>query len=192
MSFFTLSTGKAVEQNTSFEVSGGSLEPIPANSVLLAVIHEAKWDEHNGERNIKIRWDVIGEDYKGRVIFQKIRVGDPDPSKRDRALMMLAAIDANAGAHLSKLQGEPTDADLSKITMRKMGIMVDLWKITDPITGEEKAGNWVKMVASVKEAKAKLDQIGGNPKPLVNSLDSALPAKKQSTVVTVEEDDDFF
>lgn len=187
MSFFTLSTGEQAKSTTSFELAGGEVELIPAGTIMQAVITEAKWDEHQGEETIKLRWDVIGKDYKGRVIFQKIRAADSEPKKRDKAIQMLMAIDANSGGHLSTLTDKPDDNDLSKLCNKKMGIMVDIWKLKDKDTGEEKSGNWVKMVSSVKEAGERLKQIGGNPK--AEPKPAAPVAPKQPANVVVEEDD---
>lgn len=188
MSFFTLSTGEQAKSTTTFEIQGGG-EPIPAGSILLCVITEAKWDEYQGERLISLRWDVVGKDYTNRVIFQKLKVFESDPKKRDKAIMMLMAIDANTGGHLSKLNGEPSDQDLTKLCGRKIGVMVDVWKIKDSETGEEKSGNWIKMVSSPKDAGEKLKEMGGNPKP----AEKPVTQTKQSAKVTIEDesDDDF-
>lgn len=186
MSFFTLSTGEQAKSTTTFEIQGGG-EPIPAGSILLSVITEAKWDEYEGDRYINLRWDVVGKDHTGRVIFQKLRVTDGDAKKRDKAIMMLMAIDANTGGHLSKLSGEPSDQDLTKLCGRKIGIMVGVWKIKDSMTGEEKSGNWIKMVSSPQDAGEKLREKGGNPKPDPRASSSAAP--KQSAKFVIKEDD---
>ena len=70
MSFFTLSTGNQAEAKSTFEISGGTSEPIPGGSILLAMVTEAKWDEYQGERLLNLRWDVVGKEYTKRVIFQ--------------------------------------------------------------------------------------------------------------------------
>lgn len=187
MSFFTLSTGEQAQSTTSFEVSGGTSAPIPSGSILLVAMTEAKWDLYEGVRNISLRWDVVGKDYTKRVIFQKLRVCDADTKKRDRALMMLMAIDANTGSNLSKLSSEPTDADLQKMLNRKMAIKVDVWSMKDSQTGEVKEGNWVQMVMSAKDGGAMVTEMGGNPKP------APVAAKPQAQAVafnTFAEDDD--
>lgn len=186
MSFFTLSTGEQAKSTTTFEVMGGAIEPIPAGSILLAVITEAKWDEYQGERYINLRWDVVGKDYMGRVIYQKLKVLDSDPKKRDKAIMMLMAIDANTGGYLTKVNAEPTDKDLTKLCGRKIGIMVDVWRIKDAETGDEKSGNWIKMVSSPKDAGERLKEIGGNPVAEPKTHTPKQPAK-----VTVDDDDDL-
>ena len=186
MSFFTLSTGEKAQSNTSFEIQGGESKPIPSGSILLCVVTEAKWEEYEGEWHIKLRWDVVGNDYNKRVIFQKLHVEHTEPKKRDKAIMMLMAIDANAGGHLGKLNDKPTDQDLQKVCNRKMCIMVDVWKIKASETGEEKSGNWVKMVASIDDGKERLKRMGGNPKPSEEENKPAPAAQK--VVMQVDED----
>ena len=190
MSFFTLSTGEQAKSTTSFEIQGGESKPIPAGSVLIAVVTEAKWEEYENEWHIKLRWDVVGKDHNKRVVFQKLHVEHTDTKKRDKALMMLMAIDANSGGHLVKVKGKPSDQDLQKICNRKMCIQVDVWKIKDSETGEEKSGNWIKMVASINEGKERLDRMGGNPKDEA-PLPTNQPVKQKAKVVIDEEEDDL-
>lgn len=140
MSFWNLSDNSALQSDGQFEMGGG--EPIPANTALKVMITEASWDEYQGDRHIKIRWDVIDGEYKNRVVFQKVRVMEPDPKKRDRAIKMLAAIDANAGGKLMALGREPTDMELaSSLLNRPMWIKVQVWEM------DGKAGNWVSAVS---------------------------------------------
>jgi|SRR5690625_598549 len=131
-----------------FESAGGSFEPIPANTGCLAVIQDASWKEYNGDRYINIKWQIIQpEQYKNRVIFQKIRALDDDAARADRAKRMLAAIATNAGGGLLQVQGEPTDSDLAVNLVGKIqGIKLQVWELTTE-TGEERSGNWVSAVA---------------------------------------------
>lgn len=188
MSFFTLSDGNKAEVKTSYEVEGFNDEPIPHGSVLLAVITEAKWEEHDGVWHINLRWDVVGKEYTKRVIFHKVRVEDTDPKKADRAKMMLLAIDANAGGHLAKLKDKPNDQDLQKLCNRKMSIMVSVWSIKDEQTGETKKGNWVNMVGSVEEGAERIKRMGGNPKPEKQA--PAAPVKKEAPAEVSDDADD--
>ena len=164
MSFWDTSTGEnlaATQQTGSYE-SSTAMEPIPDGTVATSMPTEVKWDEHEGKRHIKIRWDVIDGEYKGRVIFQKIQVAEPDIKKRDKALRMLAAIDANAGAGLLQLTGEPSDMDLSRLCNRPMSLRLRIWELDD----KSKSGNWVEAVAPV----------GGGA---MQSANSAAPASVQ-------------
>ena len=156
MSFWSLSTNEQLTTNGTMEMGGGNLPPIPANTVLLAMVTEAKWDMNDatGEELIKLRWDVIEGEYKKRVIFQKIRVKDHDSKKRDKAIRMLAAIDANAGGQLMASDQEPNDMALAAALCNKMmRIKVGVWRI-DEDPSDIKEGNWVQAVSSSKPAAA--------------------------------------
>lgn len=145
MSFFNLSTGTKIAATASAEMGGGDIEPIPDNTMVRAIITEAKWDFPNeGEPVIKLRWDVVDGEFKKRVIFQKIKVEELDSKKRDKALTMLAAIDFNAGGKLMALDRKPSDSDLMmNLTNKPMVLRVRIWDM------DGKKGNWVQMVASM-------------------------------------------
>ena len=167
MSFFKLSTGQTAQSDGNFDAGGGNLDPIPEGSKLRTIITEAKWAEYQGDRYINLRHDVADGEFKKRVIFQKIRVEDADPKKRDKALMMLAAIDANCGGKLAQLEGEPSDIDLMKALCNKPIVCrVGVWDL------EGKSGNWVQAVE-------------GSAKKPAASKPAASTAKKE----LVEEDD---
>ena len=147
MSFFTLSDGQAVEQQSEFDAAQ-DLEVIPNNTKVLFAADTAEWAEYEGDQYINIKWDILNGEYRGRKIFQKIRVKDSDPKKRDKALRMLVAIDTNCGGGLMRLGTEPTDMDLSvNILGKPMHGMLKVWKLTDE-NGEVKEGNWVAAVSS--------------------------------------------
>lgn len=138
----------------NFESAGGDFEPLPANTGCLAAIKQASWSEYEGDRYINIQWQVLKpEQYKGRVIFHKVRVLDADSDKADRAKRMLAAIDTNAGGKLLQLNREPDDYDLASALVGKIqGIKVQVWKME--VNGEERSGNWVSAVAPSKKPAA--------------------------------------
>ena len=149
MSIFNLSTGKKAEATGSFEM-GGSSEPIPDGTKVKAAITEAKWDEYEGSRYISLRWDVLDGEFKKRVIFQKVKVYDPDPKKADRQRNMLAAIDANCGGKLMLVEGEPTDIDIIKSLANKpIVIRLGVWEMND------RKGNWVTAVEGNGKSPAK-------------------------------------
>ena len=156
MSFFTLSTGQQVASNGTMEMGGGDIPPIPANTNVLAAIDEAKWDEYDGNRFISFRWNVLQpSEYANRKIFQKVQVMNTDPNKRDKAIAMLAAIDANAGGKIVAAGREPTDQDLLlNLANRPMVLNLQVWEIKEdratkqPLPESEwKRGNWVSKVA---------------------------------------------
>lgn len=156
MSFFTLSKGQQVASNGTMEMGGGDIPPIPNNTNVLAAIDEAKWEEYDGNRFISFRWNVLQpSEYANRKIFQKVQVMSTDPNKRDKAIAMLAAIDANAGGKIVAAGREPTDQDLLlNLANRPMVLNLQVWEIKeDRVTkqplpeSEWKRGNWVSKVA---------------------------------------------
>ena len=161
MSFFTTSDNKTLGATASFEMGGGSFEPIPSNTQLKVMIDEAKWDEYENVFYISLRWNILDGEFQGRKIYQKVKVNDPDPKKKDRQLSMLAAIDSNAGGALMAAGVEPDDMALSINLMNKpMAIVVDVWEIND------KKGNWVKAVSPLK------DMIAPAPNVVVEDFDA--------------------
>lgn len=135
----------------TFETGGGDFEPIPANTGCVAAIKQAGWAEYHGDRYINIQWQILApEQYKNRVVFQKVRVLDADTAKADRAKRMLAAIDANAGGKLVQLDRAPDDSDLAlALTGKIMAIKLQVWEMVGD-DGQERSGNWVSAVAPSK------------------------------------------
>lgn len=176
--FWDLNEGGSATGNGEFEMGGGDMTPIPSNTGCIAAIEEAKWDEYDGDRFISLKWRVMKPDeYAKRVIFQKVKVfgtgKDKDPrATADKAKRMLAAIDANAGGKLMKVQGEPADMDLmSALVGKTMAIKLQVWEME--INGEEKSGNWVSAVAPAKGAAAKLKpEPKPEPEPIDDDIDS--------------------
>ena len=147
MSFWTTSDNQAIEKTTT-ATTNVEIAPIPAKTVLKAMVSEAKWDEYQGDRYISLTWTVVDGEYKKRLIFQKIRVNDKDPKKADRQKRLFAAIATNAGGELFNVQGEPSDYDLARCLSNKiMCIRVQVWKMEDT-QGNVKSGNWIDAVAS--------------------------------------------
>lgn len=180
MGFWDLSDGEsAKDTGTEYELPGGSMEPIPAGSSVLAMIDEIGWNTkpQTGEEYISARWTVLApEEYKNRKVFHKIWVMDLDPGakdeaagikKRDKARKMLAAIDANAGGKLTAKPGRPTGDDLLALTNKPMVCTVMIWSMADSRTGGMMHGNWISAVAprgskEVKAAEAKPLPTGGH------------------------------
>ena len=153
MSFFTLSDGSNATSEKSFTLSE-DFKPIPENTELKVVVEDAAWENYNDEKKIKLTWVVIDGKFKERKIFQKIKVCDEDQKKRDKALKMLAAVDANTGGNLMLAGKEPTDEELQQyLCNHPMFIKVGVWSITDEMTGEIKSGNWIKAVANTESEK---------------------------------------
>ncbi len=155
MSFWNLSdNSENLQQNNTgtFDAGGGDMEPIPKDTQVKAACEEAKWDHYDGEEYINLKWTVLAPaEYKNRKIFQKIRVMDGDAKKSDKAKRMLAAIAANAGGGLLKVEGRPSDMDLQRnLAMKPMALTLQVWEM-DKTDGTGKiSGNWVQQVAPLK------------------------------------------
>ena len=147
MSFWNLSDNTQItneEKAGTFESGGGDFEPIPAGTQLKACIDDAAWDDYEGSYFINLTWSVLEGEFENRKVFQKVRVRDNDPKKRDKALRMLAAIDANAGGKLMESGAEPDDNALqSSLVNKPMIIKVGVWEMND------RKGNWVQKVAPI-------------------------------------------
>mgnify|MGYP003471974838 FL=1 len=174
MGFWNTSDGEdAAKTGTEYEIPGGSMEPIPAGSSVLAMIDEAKWDhtQSGAEEFVSLRWTVLApEEYKNRKVFHKLWVTDHDPNakdhakavaKTDKARKMLAAIDANAGGKLTAKDARPSDDDLARALQdRPMVITLMIW---DSNTGGG-GGNWVSAVAPKNKALKIGDKAPAKPK----------------------------
>ena len=179
--FWDLNDGtSAVNTDGNFDAGGGDFEPIPNDTGAIAAIEEAKWDGAEGDDWISIRWRIARpEAYANRVVFQKVKVfgtfRDKDrKATGDKAKRMLAAIDANAGGCLRKVDGQPSDEDLMRcLSGKMMAIKIMVWKMV--IDGQEKSGNWVSAVAPAKGG-AKPAAVAPKPAaPPVDSFDDSIP-----------------
>lgn len=157
--FWGLSTGESAvdKADGSFDAGGGNIQPIPPETSVLAAIDEAKWDKDNsGNRFISLRWAVLKpEEYEGRKVYQKLWVLDDEPrakdpsKKRDKAKLMLSAIDMNAGGKLLAKPVMPTDEAMTlHLTNKPMVAKIMLWEMRDSMTGQMGRGNWVGAVSS--------------------------------------------
>ena len=154
MSFWNLSDDtSATDTGAEFDGGGGSMEPIPDGTTVLAMPDDAKWaEDRQGNEHLSIRWTVLKpEAYQGRKIFHKLWVSadkpkHKDPVKyRDKQLKMLAAIDTNAGGKLARKQGKPTDNELALALVNKqMTLRLGVWEM-DGDNGPM-SGNWVQAI----------------------------------------------
>ena len=151
MSFFN-----NIEVSTTF-TSQEDIKPIPDNTNAKAIIDDIAWAEWEGDQYINARWEIIDGEYKNRKIFQKIKVKDVDPKKREKAIKMLGAIDANCGGALMKANAEPDDFDLATNLVNKpMLIKIKTWEING------KSGNWVCAVAPAKQPVQQAESVSAD------------------------------
>ncbi len=173
MSFWNMSDGEDTRSNTTgeYDAGGGRMEVIPDNTSVLAVIEEAKWDRTPDQnRYVSLRWSVLAPDeFKNRKIFQKLWVLDDEPrakdpaKKRDKAKLMLAAIDTNAGGKLMSRNEMPTDESLSGcLTNKPMVVKVMVWEMEDRASGKISQGNWVGAVSPKSTPVSSAEEIASN------------------------------
>lgn len=146
-----------------------SVEPIPDKTKVLAYIEQAlmekgPYDEHE---LVKLQWRVLKpQEYKDRVVFQKVKVYGGEEHKRVRQLKMLQAIDANAGGGISR-SNILNDQTLATLERKPMMLQIGVWEM------EDRTGNWVMAVA---------------PKPASIAVDVPKPAP---VAATIDDDDDL-
>lgn len=145
MSFFESKLGEDAKNNDgNFDSNARTV--IPDGTQCLAYVADVSWDNGNAEfdmeRHIKIQWSILSPEYKGLVLFQKVRVESPKEQQQKKAWQMLQAIDTNAGGAIAKLKGDLDDNALQKALQQKpMMIQIAKWEMNG---GE---GNWVRAVA---------------------------------------------
>ena len=157
MSFWATSDGSSAQKTEGkFEMGGGDLAPIPDGTSVLAIAEEAKNDEHNDLKFIKVKWRISKPaEYANRVIFQKVQVYEKDAAKADKAKRMLAAIASNAGGGLftsmeQRNETMPSDMSLAQLCNRPMVLKMGVWELDD----KSKSGNWVQAVSPAKSGAA--------------------------------------
>jgi len=143
---------KAGNTDGNFEAGGG--EPIPDNTNCIAYIKDVGIKEYEGDSYVNIQWQILKpENYKNRVVFQKVRIFDTDPMKQEKAIRMLAAIDHNNGGKLPK-DRDPSESDLVVgLSKAMMGIKVMKWEMNTKYEGV-KTGNWISAVSAKAKAAA--------------------------------------
>jgi hypothetical protein len=143
------------------EFAGTEIELIPKGTQLLAYIEDASIETFNGEKFIELKWRVNKPaEYANRMIFQKLRIWDADQKKRNRAMLMLAAIDANSGGVIASQAREPDDALLSRALLNKpMIVKVEIWDI------DGKSGNWICAIAAKPKGEVVAPQAPTNTTP---------------------------
>ena len=179
MSFWATSDGKEIGSSSGeFDAGGGEFAPIPANTTVLGLVDEAKWQQYEGTSYISLRWTILQpEAYKNRKIFQKLYVkGDPkaknSAEKADKAKRMLAAIDTNCGGQLLALTYEPMDPDLmAALTNKPMLAKLMVWSMDAP-EGGKREGNWIAAVMPREKGTVSTAPASAPKKP---ELDDEIP-----------------
>ena len=124
---------------------------IPDGTVAPALIEECKWESYTDQVTgieatfIKATWSIVDGEYQNRKVFQKIKVMDEKQSTKERALQMLAAIDANAGGKVMAAGCMPDDMLLSmSLCNVPMNITISVWEMNG------KSGNYITAVGRLQ------------------------------------------
>lgn len=174
--FWGLSDGDTAKTASSFDAGGGSMEPIPDGTQVMAMIDEVKWDSKDECEYISLRWTTLKpEQYKNRKFFQKLWVMGNNPNQQDsekkkkqgdKAKQMLAAIDTIAGGKLLENGGKPSDSDLqSSLIGKPMVVRLGVWEMTGS-QGDTMSGNWVQAVSSKDSANVEEQPEQKKPDPV--------------------------
>ena len=159
--FWTDLAGRDIESGTSYSADT-TFEPIPDGTEVLLKCSEIYWAKQLADNIIVAHWAVIEPDeYKGRQIKQKIRIGVA--GKEDRAKRMLAAIDQICGGALRKAGVMPSDGDFKvNIVGGYVVAKLRVWEMDDEDTGEIRTGNWVASVSAPEIAPQANKAPGGS------------------------------
>lgn len=149
MSFFS---PEALQTTGSFD--SNSFEVIPDNTKALAVITNAEWREANeyNAKHISLTWDIVEGEFKGRKVFQKIKLFESDKDKVIKAQKMLIAIDANCKGAIAQAGVEPTVQGLASLLHSPMYIMIKEYEMNG------NKGNWICAVSERKRGSQQPQQ----------------------------------
>lgn len=165
--FWKLDSGESYSEDGAYEIGGEELEPLPDGVTVLGAIKDVKWAEYEGDEYINIQWQVLKPtEYKGRVLFQKLRVSDIDPKKQEKAMRMMYAIDSNSGGKLKGLEQSPNDMELMGAwSMKMMSLKVKKWE------WKGKEGNWIAAVSNSKaKPEASKPQVQKAPETIADDI----------------------
>lgn len=148
MSFFSQ---EALQEAKTGSFDSNTFEVIPDNTKALAIISAAEWREANeyGAKHISLTWEIVEGEFKGRKVFQKIKLFESDKAKALKAQKMLIAIDANCKGAIVAAGVEPTQQGLQTLLHSPMYIMIKEYEMNGS------KGNWV---AAVSERNGKKGQ----------------------------------
>ncbi len=128
-----------------------AISNIPDGTVVPAYIEESKWESFTNPDTgieatfIKNTWTIQSGEFQNRKVFQKMHVMDEASGKRENALKMLAAIDANCGGKVFGSGVQPDDMMLAaSLCNVPMNISVAEWHMNG------KSGNYVSAVGRLQ------------------------------------------
>ena len=197
-------TGQVPEKREEMDL-GGARELIPGGTVAEAVIEDGSWqdigrDDPSKGQCINLAWSIVQpEQLRGRKVFQKLYITDPNPyakddaaaakrRQKDRDTMLL--IDGLTGDNMRKSGKKPTDDSMAvDLTNKPIAIKVDLWSMPDNQNpGEMMSGNRISWIGKAGPDRTyKVGEVQP-PKPMPRSSGST-PAGQTSGNGWVEDDD---
>lgn len=187
MSFFTLSTGSAVEAGTSYEVAGMS-QVMPESSIVKAVISKVEWKENFSKtsHDLRITWKVVGEDFKGNSFNQTFAFDDP--KKSDKAKIMFATLDKlTSNGAVVAMGKRPTEQEIMQHMANKpVGVKLGVYEIAKD-DGGTSVGNFVKKVGLVVEMAKELRDQGGQPQTPVPQSKAGTPVAATAYVAPIDD-----
>ena len=122
---------------------------IPDGTMALARIESVLNDNYQGTRTIKIEWIITSDPFKNRHVFQKLKVYDPEPKVRHKALNLLKLCFDMFHVKQLSADGEPTDQDLAQMVHRHAGIKIQEWHMVKG-DGSMGSGNWISEIHSTQ------------------------------------------
>jgi hypothetical protein len=190
---FKTRSGEVIVSEKSFDASGG--EPLPDKTEVLASVGKIYWDEYEGEKSIKIDWDILQpKQYANRKLFQTIKVNHTEDKKADKAVRMLGAIDAMHGGKLDKLDVDDinliTDEQMASALVNKLTVLkVGLWEMPE----QGKSGNWIMAVAERNPSGAAVEDVPAKApaKPAAKATSKAANGKAVKPGASDFVDDDI-
>lgn len=149
----------------------GGFQLIPNNTLAISEIQSfVHATTPQGEAQYEIKWKIIGEEYKNRLLFQKIRAFSSDDNKALRARNMLMLLFNMFDINLPH-SGAPQNDDLLAFQGKIASIVIKTWE------QEGKSGNWVSEVHPAEYVSPVISgtidsAFSRNPRP---TLDSDIP-----------------
>jgi len=195
MSFWTSGTGNEIKGDAASAFTP-DFTVIPDGTMAMAVIDKfslvEKKDQFGDEKKYyEIVWKIISQDYKGRIVSQKIKPFDGRPEAIDRNLNMLKLV-------MTLCQFKPTHAnapssdDLRPMIGKSAGIKIREWSMPKQDGSGMMEGNFVSEIYPAQgfecEIGTKLEMVHTPP----SSVDSAFSRNPRGqTLVDLTDDIPF-
>lgn len=144
MSFWKSGTGATVTGSPD-EAYIQSFATIPEGTKAVAVLHKAELDDGEYGKAYSLQWKFLEGDFKGRIVFQRIKAFSGKPEQIQRALNMLKLV-LDLCNFKPTHANAPTNEDVAQLVGNTAGIVVGEWSMLDEQTGKMREGNFVREV----------------------------------------------